>query len=268
MSITKNLLVSDLDGTLLDSKRQISVENLEAIHTFKENGGMFTIATGRMEKAAIPYIEQLEINIPVILYNGAIIYDPINKKRIVEKHLTSPGEILRKINSLSKFDDVAVLIYQGDEVYTIKRNHIVEKYEEKENVTCQFFSERQLKNHIIKIMLIAEPEILKKFETKVSEEHSCELVYSEINYLEILPLGISKGAALKRLRFMIGMEKVNTICVGDNLNDLPMLEIADKGFFVENSHKLLVKNHFFSCVHHNEHAIADIIHNHILPVKM
>lgn len=193
MSNAKNLLVSDLDGTLLDSKQQISAENLEAISTFKENGGIFTIATGRMEKAAIPYIEQLGINIPVILYNGAIIYDPINKKRIVEKHLTSPGNVLRTINSLSKFDNVAVLIYQGDEVYTIKRNHIVEKYEEKEKVTCQLFSERQLKNHIIKIMLIAEPEILKKFETKVIEvEHSCELVYSKEIILKFCQLGYLK----------------------------------------------------------------------------
>ena len=64
------VIVSDLDGTLLDNNKNISKENLEAINYFTENGGKFTVATGRVIEATEEYLSKIEINFPIIVYNG------------------------------------------------------------------------------------------------------------------------------------------------------------------------------------------------------
>ena len=69
------MLVCDMDGTLLNSKLEVSDENVRAIEYFVDNGGVFTIATGRMELGVRKYLRILPVNAPVILYNGALIYD-------------------------------------------------------------------------------------------------------------------------------------------------------------------------------------------------
>ena len=73
------MIISDVDGTLLDENHQIPEENKNAIKRYIESGGLFSLATGRTEKSAVSIQRELSINIPVILYNGARITD-IEKK--------------------------------------------------------------------------------------------------------------------------------------------------------------------------------------------
>jgi len=270
LKINETLLVSDLDGTLLDSKQQISKVNLEAIREFKEHGGLFTIATGRMLKSAMPYINQLDINVPVILYNGAIIYHPLEDKVLMEINLSDPKRVLELIRFQSLDKEVGVLLYHDNDVYAFQCNRLVEAYEDKEKVTCKTFREEVLENPIIKILLISnDPTTLQSLEQAIkNDNYPCEMVYSENNYLEVLPMNASKGTALDKLKKYLQPANLNTVCVGDNLNDLSMLQEANTGFFVENSHDLLKQENFKGCVHHEKHALADIIKNHLLSLQM
>ncbi|MEI8201182.1 MAG: HAD hydrolase family protein [Eubacteriales bacterium] len=78
--IRKKILLSDLDGTLLDSSSKVSVENQQAIKTFIAQGGHFGIATGRSQLNAVAFLDHVEINTPSILYNGCALYDFEAKK--------------------------------------------------------------------------------------------------------------------------------------------------------------------------------------------
>ena len=69
------LLVSDMDGTLLNSNGRLSKENIAAIEYFVDNGGKFTLATGRMLPSVKRHIEKIKVNLPVIMYNGTKVYD-------------------------------------------------------------------------------------------------------------------------------------------------------------------------------------------------
>ena len=69
------LLVSDIDATLFNSEHHISEENAQAIEYFKSEGGLFSVASGRMRDAVGNYLNELKINAPTILHNGAKIYD-------------------------------------------------------------------------------------------------------------------------------------------------------------------------------------------------
>ena len=79
------VIYSDLDGTLLNNKKEVSDENKKAINYFIENGGKFSIATGRAFEATEKYIEGVRIDIPAIVYNGGMIYD-CNKRSAVIYH--------------------------------------------------------------------------------------------------------------------------------------------------------------------------------------
>ncbi|MBU8789381.1 Cof-type HAD-IIB family hydrolase [Oceanobacillus caeni] len=264
------LLVSDLDGTLLDSKQKISKENLEAITKFKKLGGKFTIATGRMEKSVQPFIDLLNIDIPVILYNGAVIYDPKSTRVLEGKFLEGYVKLIEAFQTLATKVDLGLLVYQMGNVYTIERNTIIQEYEEKDQVLCEIITDEIFNEPITKVLLISpNTETLSRCEEVIHlYDFTCNLVYSENNYLEILPKTASKGSALLQLQEYLNYKgKLKTICIGDNLNDISMLETAHKGFIVENCHSSMKQSNFIMGAHHENNAIADVIYNHIFSEK-
>ncbi|MFX3631245.1 MAG: HAD family hydrolase [Candidatus Pristimantibacillus sp.] len=254
------LLVSDLDGTLLTSSQKISEENVAAIRRFEEEGGLFTLATGRTEQAVASFIEQLNLRTPLILYNGAKIYCPITHKVLYEKTIVIPDVLWNFILS-ELSDDLTLLVYRDGEVYAPHRSELLERHERKDGVVCQALPQDKQNDPITKLLLIANsPLDLIKFEKKVEEIGlPSELVYSEHNYLEILPLHASKGNSLLELLQLLPNKELFTIAVGDNLNDLTIIRQADHGYAVENAHPTLKTNAKSITVHHDHHAIADII---------
>jgi Cof subfamily protein (haloacid dehalogenase superfamily) len=252
------LFITDLDGTLLNSKQEISMVNKNAIKEFQENGGLFTIATGRMEKAVETFVKELNINIPMILYNGAKVVCPLSGETLMEKHLDTPIEVIQKVNELAK-NEVGVLFYQDKEVFTTTKNKYIYEYEEKEKVTVEINEDVFLKP-ITKVLLIGECEKLKSLETTIHNWNvPVDLIYSEATYLEILPLGSSKGEAVRFLKKHLNHSTMYTICIGDNLNDLSMLHEADRGIAVENAHPELKEIADHVTVHHEQHSLANVL---------
>ena len=86
-SLENIMLITDLDGTLLPSSKEISAADAAAISQFRAKGGKFAIATGRTLQAAQRYLNKLKPNIPVILFNGAAIYDPVTEKWLYTEKL-------------------------------------------------------------------------------------------------------------------------------------------------------------------------------------
>lgn len=94
------ILISDMDGTIINSDKKISERDKKAINYFKENGGLFTIATGRMLPSANRYVLDLDLSLPIILYNGGKIYDYKEEKTLKEYYLE---EHRKEIINLKKF---------------------------------------------------------------------------------------------------------------------------------------------------------------------
>ncbi|WNC17019.1 HAD family hydrolase [Brevibacillus brevis] len=254
------LLVTDLDGTLLTRNQEISPENQQAIKRLKERGGMFTFATGRTEEAVAPFARQLSLELPMILYNGARISHPLTGAVLYEATLTLPGGLWKELLRAAS-DGVAVLVYKDGDVYAPERSELLERHEQKDGVRCKPFPPELTGQPITKILLIAElPECLKALEEKIAITGiACETVYSESNYLEILPPRVSKGTALAELVRMLQIQELFVVTVGDNLNDLTMVKEADLGVAVANAHPLLKEAADTVTVHHEEHAIAAVI---------
>lgn len=258
--LKKILIVSDLDGTLLTSSQTISPENLEAIRRFEQQGGLFTLATGRTEQAVATFVQQLNLTTPMILYNGAKIYCPVTQQVLYEESLDIPVSFWDFI--ISKLsEDLALLVYRDGNVYSPQRNELLERHERKDGVVSLDLPTDSLDQAVTKLLLIANnPEDLNAIEEKVlAIGLEAELVYSEHNYLEILPFHTSKGNTLRVLLQLLPHKDLHTIAVGDQLNDLSIIQQADDGYAVENAHPTLKFHANKTTVHHEDHAIADII---------
>ena len=75
MDLSNYLLISDLDGTLFDDQKRVPEANIKAIKAYEAEGGLFSIATGRTCASSRRHVNALEVNQPVILFNGSVLYD-------------------------------------------------------------------------------------------------------------------------------------------------------------------------------------------------
>jgi len=261
---TYRMLVTDIDGTLVDHQQQISKENMEKIRAFQEQGGIVTIATGRMEKAAFRFVSDLGIKHPVILYNGAKIVD--FERNVCALELLLPTAIVEQALELMKQQSLNMIFYAEGKLWVSQMNPTIETYMKKDGVVCQVWENEAflLKTSITKVLIIAEDKNFHVVYDRLANNPNCELVNSEETYLEILPPRASKGAALKLLAAQLGIPIEEVIAIGDHLNDLDMLVEAGLGVAVENAHPELKKVAGYIAPSHLEHAIADVIDKYCL----
>ncbi|MFE5319756.1 Cof-type HAD-IIB family hydrolase [Paenibacillus sp. NPDC056579] len=254
------MLVTDMDGTLLDSGKTISRENREAIHRFVDEGGIFTLATGRIASSVQRFADTLPLGAPAILYNGAMIYDFAEGHVVWQRTLHDAVQpVLRQV--MDKFPELGVEIYCGEEPYFIQENRITEKHRSLEHFNRPRTEDwLQLTDPWIKVLLAWEPERMNEVEAFVTQfKEPLTWVRSDDKYLEILAEHTTKGHALEELMRMTGIDVSRCIAMGDHLNDLEMLRRAGVGVAVANAHASLMDVCNRTCKHHNEHAVADVI---------
>ncbi len=253
------LLVSDLDGTLLDSRKRISHENRRALERFVAGGGRFTLATGRIARAVLPYLPLLPVNAPAILYNGAAIYDLRRQEMVWESFLDRDVlPLLAEI--MQEFPELGVEVYRGEEVFFPRKNPITERHRDLERFPDRPSTIDQLGLPWRKVLTAWEPEQLDRVEAFLKPKTlPCHLVRSDPFYLELLPRGASKGAALRILAGLLGLSVTATVAIGDHLNDLEMIREAGIGVSVANGHPDLKAAADRIGLHHEEHALAELV---------
>lgn len=228
----KTLIISDLDGTLLNTDIhpvEVPEELKDAIVSFMEEGNFFTIATGRTPKTLLPFLKEIPINVPFICSNGGWVQSP--EGEILER-ATIPKDLVKYFY---KETDLGVLFFTEDKIYFREKNEWTEKYKKKEETEVWPFPEGE-ENEIIKILLVGEEEKLKKYynEQDPRVHENLHSLVSESYYLEIIPKGICKGFGVERLLDHLG-EEVRTVAIGNQMNDVAMLQRADEGYCVNNA---------------------------------
>lgn len=243
------LILSDIDGTLTNRMQQVSEENQQAIRYFQQEGGRFTIATGRMPDyiRALPF----PINAPICAINGTVLCSP-------------DGEILRRF---PMEDDYAEIIrYIVSHYPTFQR---IRRHHENDYVTW----ERDV-HGICRLALLLEGEPCYKFvmegtaesETVAAMQDLAERFGDRVGLSRSWPTGLEmqakqsgKGVCLQIMRNLL--PDVHTcIAVGDYENDWSMLREADIGCAVSNAITSVKEAADRVIVSNEEHAIAYLVH--------
>lgn len=229
--ISKIVLVTDMDGTLLNSKKEITDTDRQAIEKFMSLGGKFTIATGRTIQSFHHYYDMLNLQMPLIMYNGAAIYDSINNQVLYSQPLSLEAKRLTE-EILGVMPHIGGEVLKADGIYVFRNND----YEILHTKLCMVEPFYRDLNDIpegdwLKVLFAMAPEDIPFIElfTKRMGYDNVSFVRSSDIFYEMLPLGTTKGSALAEYRKLEGMKDYTFVAIGDFDNDIEMLIEADLG---------------------------------------
>ena len=245
----QTLYISDLDGTLLNRNSTVSPHSIEKINYLLQKGMLFTIATARTPATVVPLLEQLQIDIPAVLMNGAVLYD-IRRKLYIRTNGFTDNSALRYIDLLEKrglipfvyrIDNNKLKVFHKPLTYDIQREFKRQRENTpyKEFIPTIDYSVELLDNPPLFLMVIDRFDKLQIAAAEINRTGKCSLfcyrdvVDLEYGYLEIYPKGVSKAATAQQIIDKLTPWEV--VAFGDNLNDMPLFKIADRRYAPENA---------------------------------
>lgn len=232
MKFRNVLLASDFDGTLKSDRGIIEESDKKAISYFIENGGKFTVCTGRIHQGFHLYSEEY-INAPVLLGNGACAYDYKNSTIVFNDAIGEEGlPAIKEI--LSTFPGISIEFYNINTVCAINLNQHSEQHFTSQGINFEIIdTPEEAPLPWTKVMIAAHG--CSWDVQKILEEHP-EINYLKTtgDYVEILKKGVDKGTGLMKLGESIGCASSNIYAAGDGYNDVEMLVASAGGFVPEN----------------------------------
>ncbi len=257
------LLVSDYDDTLYASNLHISPENRRAIRRFIAQGGLFTVATGRARKTFSPQValEDIPLNAPVILSNGATIFDYATDRLVRRTYL--PERVLEDMAQVCRrFPQLGFEAYYQNEIFIHNPNIVTHHHLERVGMEGKALPIAQIPLPLTK-MILMHPD--KSYLLQVQDHmrqtvgQGYEIIFSNDFLLELTAKGSHKGGSVLWLAGQLGIRRENLYCIGDNQNDLPMLQAAHIGFAPENCSQELRAWGARIVSHCDRHCVAQVI---------
>lgn len=228
----KWILLSDVDGTLVDHSMVVSDKDGAAIEAFTQAGHYFSLATGRGRTNAEFHLKNLATNFPAIYGNGTLLYDR-EQDQVIEE-LTMPTEGLAPLfdRLLDYYPDLMIQLYTRDDIYLVTDSPAddprVSNHQPYERVAF----EKIRGIYCNKVLFGFQPENAdggKAIADEFVTEHLPDLraVKSQKRYVELTPAGVSKGSMVKLVQAATG---TRVAVAGDYFNDLEMMRQADLSF--------------------------------------
>lgn len=260
------MLMIDIDDTLLNEKRQIPDETKESLRLAANKGVIVTLATGRMFASAKQVAAQLNLNVPIITYQGALVKNSLDDEVLYERSVS--GEIVRKLVEYAESRSLHLQLYYNDELFVKDDNEKAREYSSISNVPYRVqpdFSGLS-DQPMLKLLFIEQPEKLDRIQPELEEmlENQVNITKSKPHFLEITNAKATKGQALKRLAHHYGFGAANVIAIGDSWNDQDMIAAAGLGVAMGNAVPALKQIADYITLTHNEQGVKHVIEKFIL----
>ncbi len=249
-SLRPRLLVSDLDGTLLDRSLTLDPRDVSAARLAEDRGVRVGVATGRMYRSGLPHALELGATLPLICYQGALIQElpqlsedgrgPVPGVVLLQREV--PAALGLEVLELCRQHGYTLNVYQDDRLFVEETNADVRFYTDIAQVEAEAAGaaglERLLQRGSTKLTVVASR--LEKFtraleQLKAAIGDRAEVTRSVVGFCEITAPGVDKGRALAWLCRHLGVDPAETVALGDAPNDLPLLEAAGFKAAVENA---------------------------------
>lgn len=231
-----DLVGIDVDGTLLNSAREVSRENSEVIKAARSVGVLVTLVTGRSTFSLEPVLEQFELDIPYICSGGAEIIDPIRGKYI-DRRVISQRD-LEFLVTTAREGKAAMFFTLPDGIYYEAPPGSLDDWKPSRSFQLtevkDIFSENNAKP--AKVALYGDPDKLSEIETTIRQHGSTvHMAYPLETFLDITREDANKGAALIRLANLLKVPLERTLVIGDADNDLSMFDVAGMSIAMGNA---------------------------------
>lgn len=269
----KRMICLDIDGTLLNSDHKISPKTKEVIQIVsKEMHIPVILVSARLPRGILFLLQELNISNPIICYSGALTMD---EKNNIISNITIPVSGVKQIYQLAKEMGIHVSLYKDDEWYVEN----IDEWSDQEGIITRMspsitnfdvlFKQWEKENTgPNKIMCMAEPDQIEALnnKTKINSLNNLSIYLSKPTYLEVMPGSASKTSAIEVLCEKYGIQRSEVIAIGDNYNDINMIEFAGIGIAMGNAPEAVKQYADDITLTNDEDGVAEAIKKHILSV--
>ena len=274
MNQSKKMIFLDLDGTLMDDQKNVPEYNMSAIKDALAVGHKVIICTGRplcSAKKLFPVLGMEKEGCYAITYNGGLIYDIYNQETLFKQ--TLPLDYVRYIFEKASEYGIYMQTYSDDQVLCQADTKEGSAYSTRLKI------ERAIVPDVFEVLGNEEPcktlAIADGYDHKKLEafreafddwaKGKVNIFFSCYEFLEFVPVGISKGAGIRFLADYLNIPMENTIAVGDAENDIPMIETAGLGVVMKNATDDIKKyGDYITELDNNQGGVGEVIRKFML----
>lgn len=269
------LLTADYDRTLTAPDSSIPERNLEAIRYFMENGGAFTVNTGRSVPMIRSFRDRVPVNAPLLLYNGSAAYDPASGKLSFCHEIQM--DLWQTVRScMELFPDLTVEVQGLNAHYRFTENPAWDAFCDRNQCPRGFAKPGDDLGPFLKFTLYGTfrdatvaslfsgtPQEIRRMDDveaqlKAHFGTKCEVLRSAARIIDVHAKGTSKNRSARELQQRLGRKIL--VCIGDAENDISMLEGADWSFCPADA---VVADRFSNVCPCADGAVADVIYKKI-----
>jgi Cof subfamily protein (haloacid dehalogenase superfamily) len=237
------LIVSDLDGTLLDREKKVQERERAALHRAAEQGIRLCLASGRLREEMEHVAGRIGLKPYVISINGAYVFGEGGRllhKAGFERKLAS--EVLAAADGFK----VGVLACTGEVNLTPEANEIVAHVNRRLLKPMTLRPDladaiRDGRVGLCKFSFFGAMDELKRLQALVEKRLGGRVTtyVTDADCLDVMPFGVTKGDGLKKLLLHLGLRGDETLCIGDSFNDVSMFEVTPHSFAMAGSDPLV-----------------------------
>ena len=264
--MTIKLIAIDMDDTLLNEVQLITPRTREAIRLAMNRGVAVTIATGRMFCSALPFARELGIELPLIIYNGAMVRE-IESGRILF-HRPVPVETAQAVGDLFREQGWYLQKYVDDVLYVKELDENALYYANYAGVEAVPLGEKfyDMTEAPTKMLSMGERPLLDEISALLTKYWGARLYMasSKTRYLELVDSGVNKGEALGHLARSLGVQQSEVLAIGDSMNDVDMIKYAGIGVAMGNANEKVRAAADFVTSSNSEDGVAAAIEKFVL----
>ncbi|MCB4948639.1 fructose-phosphate phosphohydrolase SppA [Streptococcus mutans] len=273
MAKTIKLILSDIDGTILDNNHQVDAHLRDTITELKKESIPFVLASARSPHGMFPIAQELNLGAnPIACYNGALIVEG-NKEhyQTLIEHGLSKADVKKIVALIKKqFPHISINFYSGGDwiVEEIDQWVQIEADITKESPDIRNFDTLLIDDSIPihKLLLIANAQAIQEFFTYLKRVNfeDASFYLSKDNYLEVTSQSVSKENALLEIAKYYDISLSQTMAIGDNYNDIPMLKLAGLGVAMANAPQAVKNEADIETVSNNDNGVSKVIEDYVL----
>lgn len=278
------LVISDVDGTLINSENKVSDYTKKTVHRLLESGVEFGLATGRNYESASGILGQLELDphsTPIVSLNGFWVDHP--ELDYTFRDTTIDYETSKHLGEIGQQFFMGVLYFFQDKVYSHMDDRSLKDYEKGADLRrLQFFSDNhkmeridsiedikhifQKGHEVLKIVFIQDEDYTELIKERISEKFpdAYDLLMVGKGWAEIMPRSVNKGHALLEYAKFRGFDPSEILCFGDSDNDLSMIKDLGTGVAMENARNSLKVLADDITESNNDHGVAKYLERNLL----
>lgn len=238
----KQLIFSDIDGTLLDKNHHVSSHTIKLIKTLLDQGHLFYVATGRMYQSAISVAQSIDSRVQTIASNGGIfeVDGQCHSSQLEAEDAEKVYDVAQKYG-IPLFFFSAQTVYYSDTLphYFTDKKDTDRLGDETQHPFIAIRTKADFKQHVAHfisgIMISEEPKMLAEAKKSLQTSDSLGISSSYSNNIEITRASTSKKTAITFIQAAYGISKAQTICFGDGENDLEMFQAAETSVAMGNA---------------------------------